>query len=459
VYQTNKIVQALYKYSPKFIHDFMYSVHGLIKISQHNMIKKNYLNNFEKIENLPLEEIKSLQFEKLKKMINHSYKNVPFYRNLFTNLQLDPGDIKSLDDMKLIPTLKKNDILKNYDDLIALNSIQFNPTQRSTGGTTGTSLSFLMDERNYTLRETELLNHWKQHSYNSDKDRSIVFRADVLIPRGRKIKKAWRYDLLRKTYHFSAYYTSEDILFEYYSIMKNFRPKYMQALPSTAYIFAKYLNQNNYKINLNKVFTSSEILYESYRNEIERAFNCEIIDHYGHGEPGTYVAGQCKDGNYHIPCSNVYFEISNDGTIIETSLNNYSMPFIRYEIEDRVDKIFYNCGCGKQTPYFKKIFGRVSDYLVTPDGRTITGIGFDQVFKGTNILNGQIIQTDLNHININIVPQENYSEYNKNELLNKLRERLGNDIKISINIVERIDLTPGGKQKLVISKINKSTNF
>lgn len=459
MYQSNKYIQLLYRHSPKLVHDFMYSVHGLIKLRQHSMIKRKYLDIIRNVEKIPLENIREMQLKKVKHLINHAYNNVPYYYKLFKKISLEPKDIKSLEDLKLIPTLKKIDVIKNYKELIANNSKEFSPITMSTGGTTGTSLNFLMDKENYTFREAEILHHWEQNGYRYDMEKTVIFRADVLVPHGRSIKKPWRYDFPRKSYHFSAYYTSENIMEEYYMIMKKWRPRYMQALPSTAYIYSKFMNKKGYFINLEKVFTSSEILYDSYREEIEKAFKCKIIDHYGHGEPGTYVAGQCKNGNYHIPSANVYFEVTNEGSIIETSLNNYSMPFIRYEIGDKIDNLHYNCTCGRNTPYFKKIYGRVSDIIYTPDGRIITGIGFDQVFKGTNILGGQIIQSEINSIDINVIPQESYSKKDENKLIEKLQERLGLEIKIKINIVDKIELTPGGKSKLVISEINSSFGY
>lgn len=429
----------------------MYSMHGLLKIWQHRMIEKKYLPEITKNQRMSLHEIRELQYKKLKDLLEHACRNVPYYTNLFNCFSLKPNDIKSLDDLPKIPTLTKEDVIKNYSDIIAINAKEYAPLKLSSGGTTGTSLNFYMDKEAYHIRETENIHYYISKMYPYDKAKTIFLRADVLIPKGSPLKKPWRYDFVRKWYVFSGYYLSESVMNDYYLIMKKFKPDYLIGLPSPSYILAKYMNEKNLTINMKKIFTSSEMLFPSYREEIEKAFNSKIYDIYGHGEPGSW-ARQCEYGHYHID-TNSYFETNEDGRTIETSLTNYSMPFVRYDIGDKIDGIYYDCECGLKTPYFKEIQGRISDNIITPDGRCCIGIGFDQVFKGTNILQGQIIQNEIPRIDVNIIPQKNYSPEYEKKLLMKLRDRLGDQIKINLNIVDDIPHTKSGKYKLVVSNI------
>ena len=60
-------------------------------------------------EKLSRPEIEALQLERLKKTVEHCM-NSPFYRKRFTEIGLEPGDIKTLDDLRKIPFTTKHDL-------------------------------------------------------------------------------------------------------------------------------------------------------------------------------------------------------------------------------------------------------------------------------------------------------------------------------------------------------------
>ena len=52
---------------------------------------------------LTARELRELQDSKLRLMVEHAYRNVPYYRTLFNDAGLSPADIRSLDDLPRIP--------------------------------------------------------------------------------------------------------------------------------------------------------------------------------------------------------------------------------------------------------------------------------------------------------------------------------------------------------------------
>ena len=67
------------------------------------------------------ERILELQWEKFQRLLNHSYNHVPYYRRLFERLGIVPQDIRSYEDLVLIPVLTKEEINRNRDLLKARN--------------------------------------------------------------------------------------------------------------------------------------------------------------------------------------------------------------------------------------------------------------------------------------------------------------------------------------------------
>lgn len=60
------------------------------------------------------EELRALQGERLHKTVSRVYSNVPFYREKMQQAGVSPSDIRSADDLSLLPFTNKSDIRDNY---------------------------------------------------------------------------------------------------------------------------------------------------------------------------------------------------------------------------------------------------------------------------------------------------------------------------------------------------------
>ncbi len=65
-------------------------------------------------EAMPLNKMRELQTERLKWAIRHAYENNAFYRKKYDAAGFHPDQFKSLDDMKRVPFLTKQDMRENY---------------------------------------------------------------------------------------------------------------------------------------------------------------------------------------------------------------------------------------------------------------------------------------------------------------------------------------------------------
>lgn len=450
----NKFINIIYKCTPKLLNDIIFSGYGSLKYLEYLRLRKTHLPRLKYYEQAGLSVIKNEQELKLRMLLKHAYNNTKYYRKLFNENLINVENF-SMNDLKKIPVLTKDILLEEKEGLIANNYQDYMPVPQSSGGTTGRTIDFLMDKENYLHKEAEVLLHWERHGYKPRKSRLVMYRAGVLFSTNGNIqKKSWRMDYARKFLYLSSYYSSDEYFNKYYIKLKKWKPDFMHVLPSAGYLFASYLNRNNLFIELKKVFTASEMLYPSHKQEMEKAFRCDILDHYGHGEPGIYAAGECKFGNYHICDSNTIVERNKEGSIIETCLNNFSMPFVRYKVGDKISEISEgDCECGLKSTYIKGIVGRESEIIYTADGRIISSIGFDQVFKKNNIKMGQIVQEKKGELIVNIVPTSNFSVNNKESLLSELYDRVGNDTRVQFNQVNNIEMAKSGKYNLTLSKI------
>ncbi len=63
---------------------------------------------------IPLERLRALQLERLQWTVRHAYDNVELYRRKFDEAGVRPDDIRSLDDIRLLPFTTKADLRETY---------------------------------------------------------------------------------------------------------------------------------------------------------------------------------------------------------------------------------------------------------------------------------------------------------------------------------------------------------
>jgi len=56
------------------------------------------------------DEIVSFQNRQLRRLVTHAYENVPYYSKLFDRNGIKPQDIRSVEDLSIIPITTKKDL-------------------------------------------------------------------------------------------------------------------------------------------------------------------------------------------------------------------------------------------------------------------------------------------------------------------------------------------------------------
>jgi len=102
----------------------------------------------------------------------------------------------------------------------------------------------------------------------------------------------------------------------------------------------------------------------------------------------------------------------------------------------------------------KEVVGRIEDVVTGPDGRQL--VRFHGIFTDQpNIVEGQIIQETLTDFIVKVVPTENFTENDEQDLRQRMVQRLGKDVNVTVQKVGLILRTKAGKFQAVISKVNR----
>ncbi len=105
-------------------------------------------------------------------------------------------------------------------------------------------------------------------------------------------------------------------------------------------------------------------------------------------------------------------------------------------------------------PVIKEVVGRIEDVVTGPDGRQL--VRFHGIFTDQpHIVEGQIIQETLTDFIVKVVPTENFTENDEQDLRQRMVQRLGKDVNVTVLKVGLIPRTKAGKFQAVISKVNR----
>ena len=117
---------------------------------------------------------------------------------------------------------------------------------------------------------------------------------------------------------------------------------------------AKYVIENNIKcLKIRLVVTTAEPLYDAERKNIQKAFDCNIVDRYASRENGP-MAQECSEGNMHYFSNSIYIEIS-DGDLLVTDFWNQAVPFIRYRIGDAGESLLPDVPVDPTSRYWENL--------------------------------------------------------------------------------------------------------
>ena len=241
------------------------------------------------------------------------------------------------------------------------------------------------------------------------------------------------------------------------------RPEILVAYASAVALLAEHLRDRRLSpaYPLRGIIATAEPLPEESRRRIRDVFHVPVFDRYGSREFGP-VAMECSTARgMHVCDSDVVLEIVSPGTgtpvddgregeILITSLRNMDFPLVRYRIGDVGTVERGRCACGRHSARLVEVGGRITDFVVTAEGRRVHGEIFAHLLYGLEwVREFQVIQEPGGDIRVLVVPRG--GERDAEALERRLREELGTSGPVAIEIVEAIDRSASGK-RIVIAR-------
>jgi phenylacetate-CoA ligase len=401
-----------------------------------------------------------IQFLRLKNIVSEARNRVPYYENRLP----DPNGVRTLDELlRAIPLLSKAEVRNDPQQFHNHAMRTMRTVAFRTSGTTGAPLEILQSVDAHSIAWAAMDRFWRWAGVRHG-DRRLSFTGNRIITRENSTGPFGQYDWANNRMLMSVYHLGTATVDTYLDEIARFKPAFIDGYPSAISFCAKRAIETDRVIPVQACFPTAETLFPEQRAFIERGFQTRVFNQYGSAE-GLAVVVECPAGALHVSPEVGIVEILDAdgepalpgevGELVLTTLNNAAMPLLRYRIGDRARAVGpkTNCMCGRSMPVVGEIIGRQDDVVVTPDGRRIGMLSFN-VFKWTTgIQESQIIQESLNRFSIKIVPGPLFTMDQADKAVRALKERVGEDVQVEVEIVDSLPRSVNGKLRAVISEV------
>jgi phenylacetate-CoA ligase len=326
-------------------------------------------------ESMHPSRLKQLQLERLRWSVRHAYENNAHYRGTFAAAGFHPDQVRSLDDLRRIPFLTKQEMRDNSP--YGLFAVPMKDVVRvhSSSGTTGHATVV-----GYTRNDIELWSTLMARTIASAGGSA----EDVL-------QVAYGYGLF--TGGLGAHYGGEKIgatvipisggnTDRQLMLIRDFGTTMLACTPSYAInmadFAARHMPEFDFrKTRLRRGIFGAEPWTEAMRKEIESRLGIDAYDIYGLSEvigPGVSCECSAKSG-LHVfedlflveiidPATGEVLPEGSQGEIVYTSLTKECCPVIRYRSRDITRLHRDGCACGRTLVKMDKVCGRSDDMLI-----------------------------------------------------------------------------------------------
>ena len=426
-----------------------------------------YYNKLKEYQWNTVEENQEIQQKKLYKLIKYTDQNIPYYKKMIKEHNIQFSEDTVFKDIKKFPILTKDIIRNNFDELYKFRDNTY--YTNSSGGSTGEPVILYQDRNQleWEIATKILFDEWAGRKIGEPMVKLWGSLGDTL--RGGQSFKGY----LRQKFYGATILNSNRMtdknMYEFVQKINQVKPGLILTYTSSIDTLARFIQKNNLSIHSpHAIMTTAGVLYPEIQKRIEKVFRATIFNRYGSREVGDIACNCEKSSGLHLLPNIHYLEVvDNDGkevafgqtgNIIITLLTNYTMPLIRYKIGDRGILSDMNRQCEHGFPLLEKINGRIKSVFINKFGDYIDDDLFFALFRlKENIKKFQIIQETVEYIIINLVliDKTKLKDVDKEfrEISQKIRKVMGEETKIKYNIVDEIKPSPSGKYMYSFSRV------
>jgi phenylacetate-CoA ligase len=409
----------------------------------------------------PANRLLERQLSQIEVVLKYAHANVSWYRDRWGDAY-DPARRLTMERFCALPELTRRELQGNFE---ALKSADIPAAHGATGearssGSTGTPVRVLKTQLTAMLWNVITL---RDHIWHRRDLRGKLAAIRHGVAEGEFGNWGPATSDLAETGPSVVLGVRSDVEAQL-SWLERHQPDYLMTYPSILRELALLSIARGVRLtNLREVRTFGELLSPETRALCREAWDVPATDVYSTEEAG-YLALQCpQHEHYHVQSEGVLVEILDEqgrpcapgqvGRVVVTSLHNFAMPLIRYELGDYAE-FGEACPCGRGLPVLKRIAGRVRNTLVTASGsRYWPTFGARGLSEIAPVLQSQFVQKEFDLIEARLVTAVRPTSGQEEQMRKHVLTRLPAGFRLSFVYCDRISRSAGGKFEDFISEV------
>ena len=414
----------------------------------------------------PREEIKQLQENRLKDLLVYAYRNVPYYHRMFEQHHLveESGKV-NLENWSRIPFLTKDIIRRRFHDLVSRTASRRHCYENTSGGSTGEPVKFIQD-RDYKIGDMAAHVFFSNFSGKEIGEPELkLWGSQRDVFEGSLGTREKLQNFLYNRLLLNSFRMEYSELSDYIKKWNAFRPKVVWAYVDSIYEITRYIEEHSIEVYPPKaVIATAGTLFPQMRTRMEKVLKTRVLNQYGSREVGA-IACECMEQNgLHMFEWKHLLEIvdaegrvcppGEEGEIVITNLENYSMPLVRFKIEDTGAWSETTCSCEYNLSLLENVTGRITDHFIRRDGSLFHGqyFGF-LLFYTPWVKKFQFVQKDYDLVKVYIVLAGEKDPEKLKFVEEKTKLVLDKDCRVEFEFVEEIPPTKSGKFLYTVSEV------
>ena len=426
------------------------------------------LYQLEQTQYFPEQVLRTRQLQQFAQLARHAGETSEFYRQRFEALGFAPAGPWTFERLASLPLLTRRELLTSAEQIHSqrppASHGQWHELQ--TSGSTGQVVAVRRTGVNQLLWLALSMRDHLWHRRDFRKSLAVV-RANVeaLEPEpGREFGWGPPVSLLHETGPCYARPLSTDVV-ELAAWLLEKEPAYLLTYPTYLASLIDHFESSGQRLQqLLQVRTIGETVNPALRTRCQAVLGVPIVDTYSAQEVGA-IALQCPDSAlYHVHAESLLVEVLNaegnactpgeTGRVVVTDLHNFATPLIRYELRDYAE-VGPACPCGRGLPTLTRVLGRQRNMVVLPNGqRHWPLVGLHHFREVAQILQYQLIQHDLKHVEMRLVTAAPLDAVAEARLTEIVQSALGHAFQIRFSYSEtELPRSAGGKFEEFVCRV------
>jgi phenylacetate-CoA ligase len=253
---------------------------------------------------------------------------------------------------------------------------------------------------------------------------------------------------------------------DYLDALEAYSPRCLYGYASSVALLAAHAKQRKRSPRLTQlkvVCTTGEPLFEHQRALIGEVFGVPVANEFGSRDIG-FTAHETPEGQMLLMSESIILEVLDStgnpvapgemGEAVMTGLCSDAQPFIRYRTGDMVRLSDEPDRAGRGLHVIKEVVGRRTDFLVRADGAIMHALAGIYVIRATaGVAEFKLIQHDLRDVEVLVVADPRWTSESAQAIATGLRQRMGDDVRVTVRVVEHIAPEASGKHRYVVSHV------